>query len=362
MFAQRLYHHIDWILIAALLAICAIGEVMIYSATGGKGSYYTTQAYAIGLGVIAMAATLTIDYRSLGDKSHWLYAVIVLLLVAIALGFGDVHKGSRRWINLGIGNLQPSEFAKMALALLLAKMLGETRRPALTNADLGIAAGLTLLPFLLIAKQPDLGTAVTLLPILLVVAYVAGMPMRYLGIMALVVLLAAPIAYRFVLHDYQRERISMFLDPAQDAKGAGYQQIQARITVGSGGVWGKGFMGGTQGQLRFLPEPHTDFIFSVLAEEQGLVGVLVALGLYLFVILRSMEAARLAKDRLGAYLVLGVLAAFTFQVVYNITMSAGLAPVKGLPLPLMSYGGSSMIATMAGFGLILNVRMRRFTN
>jgi rod shape determining protein RodA len=241
-------------------------------------------------------------------------------------------------------------------------MLGETRRPALINADLGIVAALAAVPFLFIARQPDLGTAVTLLPILVVVAYVAGMPMRYLGILALVALLAAPIAYRWALHDYQRERISMFLDPSQDARGAGYQQIQARITVGSGGVWGKGFMGGTQGQLRFLPEPHTDFIFSILAEEQGLIGVLVVLGLYLFVILRSLDAARLAKDRLGAYLVLGVLAPFTFQVVYNITMSAGLAPVKGLPLPLMSYGGSSMIATLAGFGLILNVRMRRFTN
>ena len=158
----------------------------------------------------------------------------------------------------------------------------------------------------------------------------------------------------------RRERISTFLNPEQDARGAGYQQIQARITVGSGGVWGKGFTQGTQGQLRFLPVAHNDFIFSVLAEEQGFVGVLVALGLYLFVIMRSIEAARLAKDRLGAYLVLGVLACFTFQVVYNITMSAGLAPVKGLTLPLMSYGGSSMIATLAGFGLILNVRMRRF--
>jgi rod shape determining protein RodA len=232
----------------------------------------------------------------------------------------------------------------------------------LTNGDLGIAAALTSVPLLLIARQPDLGTAVTLLPILLVIAYFAGLPMRYLGILVLVAMVAAPVAYRWGLQDYQRERISTFLDPAQDPKGAGYQQIQARITVGSGGVWGKGFMGGTQGQLRFLPVAHNDFIFSVLAEEQGLVGVLVALGLYLFVILRSMEAARLAKDRLGAYLVLGVLASFTFQVIYNITMSAGLAPVKGLTLPLMSYGGSSMIATLAGFGLILNVRMRRFTN
>jgi rod shape determining protein RodA len=178
----------------------------------------------------------------------------------------------------------------------------------------------------------------------------------------LAIILAAPVAWTFVLRPYQKSRISTFLDPSQDAKGAGYQQIQARITVGSGGLSGKGFKKGTQGQLRFLPVAHNDFIFSVLSEEQGFAGVLVALGLYLFVILRALEAARLAKDRLGSYLVLGVLASFSFQVMYNITMSAGLAPVKGLTLPLMSYGGSSMIATLAGFGLVLNVRMRRFTN
>jgi rod shape determining protein RodA len=250
----------------------------------------------------------------------------------------------------------------MVLALMLAKMLGEERRPALTNNDLFLAAVLTAIPFLIILRQPDLGTAATLLPILLVVAYVAGMPMKYIYVGALVAVLAAPVAYKFALQDYQRERISTFLDPESDPRGAGYQQIQARITVGSGGVWGKGYMEGTQGQLRFLPVAHNDFIFSVLAEEQGLAGVLVALGLYLFVIMRALDAARLAKDRLGAYLVLGVLSSFTFQVIYNITMSAGLAPVKGLTLPLMSYGGSSLIATLAGFGLILNVRMRRFTN
>jgi rod shape determining protein RodA len=194
------------------------------------------------------------------------------------------------------------------------------------------------------------------------IAFVAGMRLRIFAIIGLCLVLASPVVWAFALKDYQRTRISTFLDPSQDARGAGYQQIQARITVGSGGLTGKGFRQGTQGQLRFLPVAHNDFIFSVLAEEQGFAGVLVALGLYLFVILRSIEAARLAKDRLGSYLVLGVLASFTFQVIYNITMSAGLAPVKGLTLPLMSYGGSSMIATLAAFGLVLNVRMRRFTN
>ena len=361
MFERRLYHHIDWALIVAVGAICAMGLAMIYSTTGGASSVYWTQVYALGLGAMALVLCLTFDYRSLVDKSHFFYLAMVIALVGV-LFFGAVRGGSRRWIDLGTFNLQPSEFAKATLALMLAKVLGEERRSALTNTALALAVVLTLVPFLAIARQPDLGTAVTLLPILLVVAFVAGMPMKYVYTMVVLAVLAAPIAYKFGLQDYQRERISTFLDPAQDPRGAGYQQIQARITVGSGGVWGKGYMEGTQGQLRFLPVAHNDFIFSVLAEEQGLVGVLVALGLYLFVIMRALEAARLAKDRLGAYLVLGVLSSFTFQVVYNITMSAGLAPVKGLTLPLMSYGGSSMIATLAGFGLILNVRMRRFTN
>jgi rod shape determining protein RodA len=282
----------------------------------------------------------------------------VLLYVVF---FGDVQMGARRWISLGPLNIQPSEFAKIGVALVLAKFFGENRGSP-GWVDLAIAAGLTAVPLLLIAKQPDLGTAVILVPVLIAVAFLAGMQMRVLGVLGLCLVLAAPIAWKFGLRDYQKTRILTFLDPSADAKDAGYQQIQARITVGSGGLSGKGFKQGTQGQLRFLPVAHNDFIFSVLAEEQGFAGVLVALGLYLFVILRALEAARLAKDRLGSYLVLGVLASFTFQVVYNITMSAGLAPVKGLTLPLMSYGGSSMIATLAAFGLVLNVRMRRFTN
>jgi rod shape determining protein RodA len=361
MLERRLYYHIDWALIAALAAICAIGLATIYSATGGPTRVYMTQIYGIVLGTLALLVCLSVDYRSLADKSHFLYFAVVALLVYV-LFLGAVRGGSRRWIDLGVFNLQPSEFAKATLALVLAKFFGESRRGPLTQVDLVIAGGIAAVPLLVIAKQPDLGTAVTLLPVLLAVAYVAGTPMRIFGIVALVGVLGAPIAWKFALKDYQKERISTFMDPEQDAKGAGYQQIQARITVGAGGPWGKGFRKGTQGQLRFLPVAHNDFIFSVLAEEQGFAGVLVALALYLFVVVRSLEAARLAKDRLGAYLVVGVLASFTFQVVYNITMSAGLAPVKGLTLPLMSYGGSSMIATLAGFGLILNVRMRRFTN
>jgi rod shape determining protein RodA len=365
MFERRLYHHIDWAMVGAIVALCLIGLAQIYSTTapeGGSASpIFFTQIWAILLGLVALALALSFDYRSLADKSHFLYIAVVAALIGVLI-FGVVRGGSRRWIDLGPMNLQPSEFAKAALALVLAKFFGDSRRGAVTRGDFLIGAAIVALPLLLIAQQPDLGTAVTLVPVLFAAAFVAGMSMRIFGILAMVGLLAAPIAWKFALQDYQKERISTFVNPSQDARGAGYQQIQARITVGSGGPFGKGFREGTQGQLRFLPVAHNDFIFSALAEEHGFVGVVVALGLYLFVILRSLEAARLAKDRLGAYLVLGVLASFTFQVLYNITMSAGLAPVKGLTLPLMSYGGSSMIATLAGFGLILNVRMRRFTN
>ena len=365
MFERRLYHHIDWALVGAIFTLCALGAAMIYSTTSdpshGVSRLFATQMYAILLGIAALVFTLSIDYRAFTDKSHLIYVGLLLVLVYVMF-FGTVQMGARRWIPLRIVNLQPSEFAKIGVALVLAKFYGENRGMQPDWRDLALGAVLTAVPLALIAKEPDLGTAVTLLPIFLAVAYLAGMRMRVFGLLLVCLVLAAPVVWKFALHDYQRARISTFLDPTQDAKGAGYQQIQARITVGSGGLAGKGFRHGTQGQLRFLPVAHNDFIFSVLAEEQGFAGVLVALGLYLFVILRALEAARLAKDRLGSFLVMGVLASFAFQVIYNITMSAGLAPVKGLTLPLMSYGGSSMIATLAGFGLVLNVRMRRFTN
>ncbi len=365
MFERRLYFHIDLAMVGAIAALCLIGLAQIYSTTYvadvGPGDIFYTQIYGILLGLAAMVVAMSIDYRSLADKSHFLYFGILLLLVFV-LFFGVVRGGSRRWIDFGPLNLQPSEFAKAILALVLAKYFGESRRGGVTRGDLLIAGVIAAVPLFIISRQPDLGTAVTLLPVLFAVAFVAGMPMRIFGILAIAGVLIAPIAWKFALQDYQKERVETFLNPSEDARGAGYQQIQARITVGSGGLDGKGFMKGTQGQYRFLPVAHNDFIFSVLAEEHGFVGVVVALGLYLFVIVRSLEAARLSKDRLGSYLVVGVLASFTFQVIYNITMSAGLAPVKGLTLPLMSYGGSSMIATLAGFGLILNVRMRRFTN
>jgi rod shape determining protein RodA len=369
MFERRLYFHIDWLLLGAILLLAAIGTAMIYSTTyvrlpdgsGHAGREFWTQLYAIGLGGIALLVLLAIDYRALAEHSLLLYGGLIGLLLFVLFA-GDSAGGAQRWIALGPFKLQPSEFGRITLALILAMYFGENRRGARNPSDLAIGGIFALVPFVLIGKQPDLGTAVTLIPVYLGIAFLAGLRLRLLAIAACVAILLAPIAWSYALKDYQKSRIVIFLDPEQDPRGAGYQPIQARVTVGSGGLTGKGFMKGTQGQYKFLPVAHNDFIFSVLAEEWGFVGVLAALGLYLFVILRTLEAARLAKDRIGAYLVGGIISGFTFQVIYNITMSAGLAPVKGLTLPLLSYGGSSMIATLAAFGLVLNVRMRRFTN
>ena len=369
MFERRLYFHIDWLLLAAVLLLAAIGLTMIYSTTyvtlpdgsGHPGARFWVQLYAVGLGTIALLVFLALDYRFLAEHSLALYIGLVVLLVYVLIG-GKNAGGSTRWISLRVFNLQPSEFGRLALALVLAMYFGENRRGAKNNSDLVIASFFFLVPFLLIAKQPDLGTAVTLVPVAFGIAFLAGLRLRLVAVVAIAGVLLAPVAWKVALKDYQKSRIETFIDPEKDPRNKGYQQIQARVTVGSGGLTGKGFRKGTQGQYKFLPVADNDFIFSVLAEEQGFVGVLVTMGLYLFVILRSIEAARLAKDRIGAYLVGGIISGFAFQVIYNVTMSAGLAPVKGLTLPLMSYGGSSMIATLAAFGLILNVRMRRFTN
>jgi rod shape determining protein RodA len=369
MLERRLFFHIDWALLTALLAIICIGIAMIYSTTyvltpdggGHAGPQVRTQIYALVLGFIALLVFLAIDYRILAENSLILYFGLIGLLLFVLVK-GSTQYGAQRWIDLGPFNFQPSEFARLVVALVVAMFFGENRRGARNTGDLVIGGLFTMVPLLLIARQPDLGTAVTLLPVFFGIAYLAGLRMRLLAVVALAGLLLAPVVWKFALQDYQKTRILTFFDPSQDPRGAGYQTIQARITVGSGGLTGKGFMQGTQSQYKFLPVAHNDFIFSVLAEEQGFIGVLVVLGLYLFVILRSLEAARLAKDRLGAYLVAGIVAGFSFQVVYNVAMSVGLAPVKGITLPLMSYGGSSLIATMATFGLILNVRMRRFTN
>jgi rod shape determining protein RodA len=308
-----------------------------------------------------MVACMVVDYRTLAQRSLLVYGVLVLALLYVAF-FGAMGGGARRWISIAGFSLQPSELARPVVALALAMYYGDVRRNARSVQELIVPGALVALPFLLIARQPDLGTAATLLPVLLGVAFLAGLPLRWVWVSVLVLGLLSPVIWKYGMKDYQRNRIETFLDPAKDPQGRGYQQLQAKITVGSGGFYGKGFRQGTQGAYNFLPVADNDFVFSVFAEEHGFLGVLAALALYLFVIVRSLDAAKLARDRVGAFLVVGIISGFGFQVVYNITMSAGLAPVRGYTLPLMSYGGSSLVATLAAFGLILNVRMRRFTN
>ncbi len=363
---RRLLPHLDWPLVAALVALTLIGVATIYSVTwdhvaGQPGREFWTQLYALPVAFAALVACLLIDYRTLTQRSLLLYGALVLALLYVSF-FGTVREGARRWMLIGGVSLQPSEFARLVVALVLAAFFGDSRRSARSLGELFMGGMFVGVPAFLILQQPDLGTAATIMPVFLGAAYLAGLRMRWVAAAALALVLLSPIIYNYGLQDYQRERIDTFLDPSKDPRGGGYQQIQAKITVGSGGFYGKGFLQGTQGGYGFLPVAHNDFVFSVLAEEHGFLGVLVALALYLFVLVRSLDAAKLARDRIGALLVVAIIAGFGFQVLYNITMSAGLAPVKGLTLPLMSSGGSSLVATLAGFGLILNVRMRRFTN
>ena len=357
------FGEIDWIFCLAITLIAGAGAVMQFSIAGSAWMPWAAPhlaRYAVFFAIMIVLSL--IDIRVWFALAYPVYGVGFLLLIAVMF-VGHHALGAQRWLQAGPIQIQPSEIMKVGLVLALARFYHSVSgKKAQLSWWLLVPGGLILAPVALVMEQPDLGTAMLMMMTGGAVMVLAGLSWRLIAVGVLGAVAVIPPAVMFVLHDYQRKRILTFMDPEKDPQNTGYQTIQARITVGSGGFKGKGFLHGTQGQYKFLPVAHNDFIFSVLAEEQGFIGVLGALGLYLFVILRSLEAARLAKDRLGAYLVGGIITGFAFQVVYNVTMSAGLAPVKGITLPLMSYGGSSLIATLAGFGLILNVRMRRFTN
>jgi rod shape determining protein RodA len=295
------------------------------------------------------------------DRAHLLYVPTLAALVAVLL-WGPRIAGTKRWFLIGGLQVQPSEFAKLVAALFVAKYFAESKKDSLGVRDIlapGFAIGLMAM---VIAAEPDLGTAFTLVPIFLSAAFLAGLRMKALGGLVLAGVVVGGLGWMFALKDYQKARIYSFLDPSLDPRGAGYQKIQSEIAVGSGGLTGKGYKLGTQSQLGYLPARWTDFIFSVLAEENGFLGVVVVLALYLFILWRAFETAQLARDRVGVFLAAAVASGLSFQVVYNVAMVAGLVPVKGLPLPLMSYGGSSVLSSLLALGLILNVRMRRFAN
>ena len=359
---RRLLYNVDWILVGTAVALSLVGVAMVYSAThsGSSPDLHVKQLALVGAGLVGLVVAAALDYRRLADRAVLLYVVSVIALVYV-LQFAPVIAGTRRWIVIGGFQLQPSEFVKLAAAVVVARIFAEYRHETLGLKDLvwpGAAVGLLVL---LIAREPDLGTAACLVPLIFAVAFLAGLRVRAVIGVILVMLMASAMTWPF-LRDYQKTRIYTFLDPSLDPQGAGYQKIQSQIAVGSGGLLGRGYLEGSQGQLGYLPARHTDFIFSVLAEELGFVGVAAVLGLYLLVLWRALEAAQLARDRVGAFLVAGITATLAFQVVYNVAMVAGLVPVKGLPLPFMSYGGSSILSSLMGVGLILNVRARRFAN
>jgi rod shape determining protein RodA len=359
---RRLVYNVDWLLLGTTLVLSLVGVAMVYSAThaGRQPELYLKQLALVGLGTLALALAAALDYRRLADRAVLLYVLSLVALVYV-LRFGPVIAGTRRWIVVGGFQLQPSELVKLTAAVLAAKVFSEFRHESLGLREVALPGAAVALLALLIAREPDLGTAACLVPLFLTVAFLAGLRVRAVLGLAAALVLSAGLAWP-LLKDYQKTRIYTFLDPSLDPKGAGYQKIQSQIAVGSGGLMGRGFLEGSQAQLGYLPARHTDFVFSVLAEETGFVGVFVALALYLLVLWRMLETARLARDRLGAFLVAGVSATFAFQVVYNVGMVAGLVPVKGLPLPLMSYGGSSIVSSLMGIGLVLSVRMRRFAN
>jgi rod shape determining protein RodA len=360
---RRLLFNIDWVLLGATVLLALIGVVTIFSATheGRSPGIYLKQLVLVGVGLLGLLGVLTLDYRRLVDRAPMLYFGAVMGLSYLLI-FGHRVAGAKRWIFVGSIPLQISELAKLVAALLLAKIFAESRKDSLGLVDVlapGVAVGLLAL---LIAAEPDLGTAFCLVPLFLTVAFLAGLRLRAVLVVAAVVVVAGGLGWHYALREYQKTRVYTFLNPSLDPRGAGYQKIQSQIAVGSGGFLGKGLGKGSQSQLGYLPARHTDFIFSVLAEETGFAGVVFVLGLYLLVLWRALDTAQIARDRVGAFLAAGISGILAFQVVYNVAMVAGLVPVKGLPLPFMSYGGSSVLSSLLGIGLILNVRMRRFAN
>lgn len=362
-FDRRLVTHFEWLLPLLVIAVCGLGTLTIYSATWAPGTegltaLATRQLTWFGAGIAGMLLVQTFDYRRLDRWPYLIYGLVVLSVLAVPL-IGQVGGGSRRWIRLGPVSLQPSEFVKMALVVLLAHWFART-----PGVRIGLRGALgplllTAVPAFAILAQPDLGSAALLGFVAITMLVFGGVQLRWLALLASPLLVAAPILWGH-LKEYQQLRIKMFLDPDQDPLGAGYHIIQSKVAVGSGMLWGKGFLNGTQNHLNFLPEQHTDFIFSVFSEEWGFAGACTLMVLYLAILLRGMVIAARARDRFGVLLTLGVMSIVFWQVVVNVGMTTGLLPVVGIPLPFFSYGGSSLLCLLVGVGLVMNVSTRRF--
>ncbi len=353
----------DWWLLFLVVSICALGILDIYFATrtrtGLSGMHWRQLAW-VAIGMMAMVVMSRIDYHAILEQSPLLY-MLGLTGLALVLIVGKTKFGTKGWLAIGGLELQVSELVKLIIIIVLARFFSEVRTDRLGLLDLLKAVALTAVPIGLIMKQPDFGTAMMILPALGVGAFLCGLQWKHVVAALLIVALLAPVGW-LMLKDYQKQRILVFLEPDRDLQGSSYQSWQSKIAIGSGGFWGKGLGNGSQSKLGFLPVGWSDFVFASHAEETGFIGVLITLTLYLLLLLRLVQNAKHAVDRSGMYLVMGVAAIFGIHYFWNVAMAIGYLPITGIPLPLMSYGGSATLFVFMALGLVMNVRMNRFVN
>lgn len=348
---------LDPLLTFLLVMLSAVGLVVIYSASGESEALMTRQLMRLGLAFFLMLIVAHISTRWLRKWSVWVYVIAFIMLIGVLVS-GEIGKGAQRWLDLGLIRFQPSELMKLAMPMMIAAYLSEKTLP-LGWKDLLVGVFLIMVPVLLIAKQPDLGTSLLVASAGFFVIFLAGIRWRILLLLMLLVSCLAPLLWLFGLHDYQRQRVLTFINPESDPLGAGYHIIQSKIAIGSGGTYGKGWLNGTQSQLDFLPERSTDFIFSVFGEEFGMVGSVLLLFLYGMIIFRGLYISAMADETYNRLLAGALSMTFFVYLLVNIGMVTGLLPVVGVPLPLVSYGGTSMVTLMLGFGMIMAIRSSR---
>jgi rod shape determining protein RodA len=354
--------NIDWTLIGLLMLNMAIGVAFVYSSSSHVNSgFYLRQLFWVAVSLVALFLLLGIDYRFLAAYSIYGYILLCLLLLVI-LAFGSLTAGTKSWIKMPFFQIQPSEFMKIVMILLLSWIFSKFN-PKKMTWFMGLLSGsIVSIPFLLVALQPDLGTALGYIAIILAAFILTGIDKRAVIFLLICSVVLSLVVWNFGLHDYQKRRLTTVLFPESDPLGSGYQIIQSKIAIGSGGLTGKGFAKGTQSQLRFLPARHTDFIFSVIAEELGFLGAVFSVVVYFLFIARLFHAVTLSRDRMGAYIAFLVAVMISVQFFINVFMTIGLFPIAGIPLPFLSYGGSSMLANSLAVSLVINVKMRRFVN
>ena len=348
--------HLDGTLLFGLLLISGLGLAVLYSASGQSEDLLLRQCVRLGLAFGTLFVVAQIPPSWLYRWAPWLFVVGMGLLIAV-LVMGDVGKGAQRWLDLGFVRFQPSEMMKLSLPLMVAWYLSEARLPP-SRPRLLAAGIMILLPVMLIAIQPDLGTSLLIASAGFFVLFLAGLQWKLLALLGGLATAGLPVLWHF-MRDYQRQRVITFLNPEQDPLGAGYHIIQSKIAIGSGGLFGKGWLNGTQSHLEFLPERSTDFIFAVLGEEFGLIGILVVLLVYAFIVVRGIYIANRAQDTFTRLLAGSLSLTFVVYIIVNTGMVTGLLPVVGLPLPLISYGGTSMVTLMAGFGMLMSIHTHR---